>query len=573
MPAFDPVRDAVLNSPVEQHNSSLVSPLASPSLTRRATDLSVLLNSEPTMPTATTARSASSFSHLMAPPTDDKLTSSEPLGRRYAGSSSRSAQPPYPSPAQAQAQHKRESPSPTRYAQQFQQQDSRYPNSRPSSSASSSNSNNVRQQFQQHQQQQQQQQHPRGNGKRPTSSPAMPPPPTPPSAAKFEESNDPLPMPTLPARSNIPYRPTKRITPAGDVLVPLTPQEIEIYKNFRGKGSMKLAAKRKRTGSDEPEDTPASKKMIGDVGVVVEHYNSRPDVGVVQRQESPIIGLKSFNNWVKSVLITRFAHPVLQKSPSAGYGGRGGRGKVLDMGCGKGGDMTKWAKARIREILCVDIADVSVDQARGRYESMNSRFDASFAALDCYTEPLGKAFSPAKLSSPVDVVSMQFCMHYAFESVQKARCMLDNVSRYLRSGGVFIGTIPNAEVLMSSLDAIPPDAEDLTFGNSVYKIKFEQRDPKPMFGHKYWFFLQDAVDDVPEYVVHWDNFVQMAAEYGLHPTYKEEFHTVFQEHQDIPEFKNLMVRMKVVDANGESAIDEDQWEAANIYIAFAFEKR
>lgn len=349
---------------------------------------------------------------------------------------------------------------------------------------------------------------------------------------------------------------------------------------------MRLSAKRKRSDSKDDNDAgdhqlPPAKKLAGDVEVVVEHYNSRPDVGVVQRQESPIIGLKSFNNWVKSVLITRFAHPVLQRSQvSRGYGGGGGgggrrgggRGKVLDMGCGKGGDMNKWAKARVQEILCVDIADVSVNQARGRYESMGGRFDASFAALDCYTEPLNKAFSPERLSTPLDVVSMQFCMHYAFESETKARCMLDNVSRYLRPGGVFIGTIPNAERLMESLDAIEPDAPELSFGNAVYKIKFEERNPQPIYGHKYWFYLQDAVDDVPEYVVHWDNFERLAAEYGLVLTYKKEFHEVFEEHQDIPEFKELMVRMKVVDANGESAIDEDQWDAANIYVAFAFEK-
>ena len=52
------------------------------------------------------------------------------------------------------------------------------------------------------------------------------------------------------------------------------------------------------------------------------------------------------------------------------------------------------------------------------------------------------------LSQPFDVVSMQFCMHYAFETLQKARCMLENVSKYLRAGGVFIGTIPNAEFLL-----------------------------------------------------------------------------------------------------------------------------
>lgn len=28
-----------------------------------------------------------------------------------------------------------------------------------------------------------------------------------------------------------------------------------------------------------------------------------------------------------------------------------GRGKVLDMGCGKGGDMTKWSKAHVKELI------------------------------------------------------------------------------------------------------------------------------------------------------------------------------------------------------------------------------
>lgn len=47
-----------------------------------------------------------------------------------------------------------------------------------------------------------------------------------------------------------------------------------------------------------------------------------------------------------------------------------------------------------------------------------------------------------------DVVTMQFCMHYAFETEKKARVMLDNVSKYLRPGGRFVGTIPNEAVLM-----------------------------------------------------------------------------------------------------------------------------
>lgn len=89
---------------------------------------------------------------------------------------------------------------------------------------------------------------------------------------------------------------------------------------------------------------------------------------MVQRQESPIFGLKSFNNWVKSVLITSYAHPAVSASQNSGsldqgpypnrrgQGMRGparGSGKVLDLGCGKGGDLIKWVKARIREYIGV----------------------------------------------------------------------------------------------------------------------------------------------------------------------------------------------------------------------------
>jgi mRNA (guanine-N7-)-methyltransferase len=96
-----------------------------------------------------------------------------------------------------------------------------------------------------------------------------------------------------------------------------------------------------------------------------------------------------------------------------------------------------------------DIAAVSVEQAKSRWEELKgARFEANFATLDCYTESVSKAFSPAKFAQPFDVVSMQFCMHYAFETLQKARCMLENVTGNLRPGGVFIGTIPNSEILL-----------------------------------------------------------------------------------------------------------------------------
>ncbi len=56
---------------------------------------------------------------------------------------------------------------------------------------------------------------------------------------------------------------------------------------------------------------------------------------------------------------------------------------------------------------------------------------------------------------------------------------------------------------------------------------------------------------------------RVASEYSLHPIYKKEFHEVFTENQNDPEFKQLLIRMGVVDPQGESAMDEDQWDAAS----------
>jgi len=93
-----------------------------------------------------------------------------------------------------------------------------------------------------------------------------------------------------------------------------------------------------------------------------------------------------------------------------------------------------------------------------------------------------------------------------------------------------------------------------------------------MYGHKYHFYLEDAVD-VPEFVVNWDNFESLALEYGLHLIYKKSFHEILTEEQSSRDFGPLLGRMKVVDEYGNSAMDADQWEAANLYMAFAFEKR
>jgi mRNA (guanine-N7-)-methyltransferase len=136
------------------------------------------------------------------------------------------------------------------------------------------------------------------------------------------------------------------------------------------------------------------------------------------------------------------------------------------------------------------------------------------------------------------------------------------------------------------LNRIPPEVKDKTFGNGVYRITFEDTDVRPVYGHRYWFYLQDAVENVPEYVVRWDNFVQYVLHPFSHPLTKrsnalskqgslgiqstayiqERISRGFTENQTVPEFKQLLIKMGVVDPQGESAMDEDQWDAASTFI-------
>lgn len=54
-------------------------------------------------------------------------------------------------------------------------------------------------------------------------------------------------------------------------------------------------------------------------------------------------------------------------------------------------------------------------------------------------------------SITLDLVSCQFSFHYSFESLAQAECMLQNAAECLQPGGFFIGTMPDANEIMSVL--------------------------------------------------------------------------------------------------------------------------
>ncbi|TKX24759.1 mRNA cap guanine-N7 methyltransferase-like protein [Elsinoe australis] len=240
----------------------------------------------------------------------------------------------------------------------------------------------------------------------------------------------------------------------------------------RGAGidpAARRAVEEQRRRREEEERRAIAARNTSDL--VSNHYNAVPQRGREWRKtDSSIRGLRSFNNWVKSALIQKFSLP---EQPVRDL-------LVLDIGCGKGGDLQKWQAAPQMPALYVGIdpASVSIEQARSRYEEMKRKrrgprglYEAHFFVQDCFGESVGRlpivrevGFDPNAgpdangvvtgrfMRGGFDVISMMFCLHYSFESEEKARGMLKNVAGALKKGGRFLGVMPNSDVLSTHVE-------------------------------------------------------------------------------------------------------------------------
>lgn len=406
-----------------------------------------------------------------------------------------------------------------------------------------------------------------------------------------------------------------------------------------------LQRERELKAEEDKQLQQRERNAINDV--VRAHYNAVPERGRDWRKtDSKIKGLRSFNNWVKSCIIQKFA-PDEDHTPGALERGisSGRELLVLDLGCGKGGDLGKWQQAPqpVELYVGLDPAEVSIDQARERFRQMGSRggggrggrgghnrrpqprlFEARFQVKDCFGESLEEVdivrqvgFTQSNISSErgFDVVSMMFCLHYAFENETKARQMLKNVAGSLKKGGRLIGTIPSSDVIGEKVrqfnekqkakaaaaakaeedgqDQAKEDDGELEegeekeegeaeetaeWGNETYRVRFPGKTPedgifRPPFGWKYNFFLHEAVEEVPEYVVPWEAFRALAEDYNLELQYHKSFADIWKTEKDDPTLGPLSERMGVRErGGGELLVSPEEMEAAAFYVGFCFYK-
>lgn len=243
--------------------------------------------------------------------------------------------------------------------------------------------------------------------------------------------------------------------------------------------------------------------------------------------------VQRFHNDAKRALLSTFA--------SQG-------GTLLDLACGRGGDIHKWHSLGLSAVLGLDVSVESVAEARARHANAE-------ACSQTYT------FQQADLQKPwvgdrqYDTVTCMFALHYFFGSERDAHTILRTAAANLRPGGHFVGIVPDGLMVNERIKHGP-------FDNGVMRVQALWSGKPACFGSAYTCCIKDTVTahatDVREYLVYGTVLAAVAAAYGLKPV--QIRHRMFDQPRD-----GVLCRLRPP-YGGALA------EVSTTYAAFAFQK-
>lgn len=171
--------------------------------------------------------------------------------------------------------------------------------------------------------------------------------------------------------------------------------------------------------------------------------------------------MRNFHNWIKSITIFTYM--------GSDYSGR--PLSVLDIGCGRGGDLMKFYHAKIANAVCIDIdyetLHNALDGAISRYEGHRKKYPAfprmNIVCAD-FTVPLDpesqlnvildktpsnkalleKSF-PKTGMIQFDRINAQFSFHYFLANEKSWETTCANINKCLKPGGIMVITTFDAQ--------------------------------------------------------------------------------------------------------------------------------
>lgn len=225
-------------------------------------------------------------------------------------------------------------------------------------------------------------------------------------------------------------------------------------------------------------------------------------------------------------------------------------GKLLELACGKAGDLGRWEHSGFSLVVGVDVvADNILNAADGAYARVMSRrhrgqhpMNFMFLVGDCgksmetqddsdtvhlwrlvtgqskYNERDPNRHLHSKAKGGFDMVSCQFAIHYFFKDAGMLDSFMDNVSRNLKSGGVFVGTCMDANRVDCLFDDKGTIAEGRKNGGVLWAVMRRYdlpRNTNGPYGNKVDVFLERTQQVIGEYLVDFEELTRVAASKGM----------------------------------------------------------
>ena len=314
------------------------------------------------------------------------------------------------------------------------------------------------------------------------------------------------------------------------------------------------------------------------------------------KAKSQTNGLKNFHNlYVKHLLIEYTSS-------------RNPKSNLIDMAVGKGGDLPKWIKCNLNGVFGIDISKDNIHNQKdgacaryldafktcknppismfvhgdtgklienGDFENVDSEMNISDLNINNEFEDNNQLLDTNKgsnyilnclmgsndidkktirepylqnhfgiFSEKFDICSIQFALHYMFESKLKLHQFLTNISKYTKKNGHFIGTCYDGKKIYNKLKTLNKNEcyELFKNKNKIWHIKKKYVDEEDVFlenneesiGYMISVYQESINKEFDEYLVNFDYFIKLMNDYGF--VLEDEITTSYG---NIPPFENF----------------------------------
>ena len=265
--------------------------------------------------------------------------------------------------------------------------------------------------------------------------------------------------------------------------------------------------------------------------------NSQNNAYYKNVKKSEMVQMRKFHNEIKTIMYTKY----VKKGDN-----------VLEIGAGRGGDIYKLKKRGANYVLMVDIDQPGLNEAKERNKKLKSETKINTMLGNARTD-LTKEISNKMKNNNIEsfnVVSIQFAIHYFFETAKIFQLFFKNIDKYLKKGGYVLVTTLDGESVKKLLEK----KNEHKFG-SIFEIQ-KKYDSKKLskdkkFGHKID-VIGETFGKQSEYLVFFETITQKFKDNG----YDMVQTGLFGETQTIKKYFTKMGN------------DEKSYSVLNRYIIF-----